>query len=115
MFSDDDDPAIIGRRAADGNLISFREAVKLFATKESLEAQGQTVAAIARRVDNMPTREEHELRWEREKEFRDNTDRKLDLLLSARLPKWVVPTLGLILTAFAIGLTLYTIFGVHHA
>ena len=103
-MGDDLDPAIIGRRASDGDLISFREAVKMFATKDELAAMGTGIKAIATQVAGFVTRGEHETRWERDDEFRRDTKASLEDLKAQRLPQWVLTVLGI---AAAIGIAIW--------
>jgi hypothetical protein len=102
-MGDDFDPSIIGRRVADGDNVSFREAVKMFATKDELTAMGTGIRAIASQVAAFVTRSEHETRWERDDEFRRDTKKALEELKAQRLPQWLFMALGP-LAAIAIAL-----------
>ena len=107
-MGEDVDPSIIGRRATDGSYISFREAVKMFATKEDLASLKTGVQMLVTEMASFPTRSEHEIRWERDDEYRKATQEKLDDLVAQRLPQWLFMALG---PLAAIGIAFW---GAHH-
>lgn len=74
----------VGRRTTDGDWISFREAVRMFATKEELEKTDRLLNVTVDRMNKMPTREELETRWKVEDERNDRTEKTLSTLNNDR-------------------------------
>jgi hypothetical protein len=66
-----------GNRSTDGDWISFREAVRMFATKEELEKTDRLLNVTVERVNRMPTREELEARWKYEDERNDRIEKAI--------------------------------------
>jgi hypothetical protein len=101
---DDGGSEIFGRRVSDGSLISFREAVRMFATKDELVAQQTALERMGDRLDEMPTLEEYKLRWQMDDEYRREVKATLEMLKSARLPSGFINTIG---TLIAICIAVY--------
>lgn len=87
---------VLGRRVSDGSLISFREAVRMFATKDDLDAQSAAIQRMGDRLDDMPTLEEYKLRWRMDDEYRKEVKTTLEDLKRARFPSGFVSALGTI-------------------
>jgi hypothetical protein len=90
---------LLGRRAEDGSNMSFREAVKMFATKEE-------VAEMRLSIAQLPTRAEYELRWATWETFQDATSESLKRISDARIPTWMIgliPSLIAVLVAWFFG------------
>jgi len=106
------DSVPVGSRAADGDWISFREAVRMFATKEELEKTDRLLNDSVQRMNEMPTRAELNERWRREDERYEGLTIKVgevDLKLTAvgesltkyrmeaqggRIPVWFLGVMG---------------------
>ena len=74
--------------------MSFREAVKMFATKEELSSMKTGIDALVVQVGSFVTRAEHTARWDRDDEFRTETKETLKELMAQRLPQWIFMALG---------------------
>ena len=105
----DDDPVILGRRATDGSYLSFREAIRLFATKEELAGMHTAMTALISRVDALVPRHEHELHWQHDderfalisKSLKEMT-LKIEDLRANRMPPWMLPFFGVVSPLIAV-------------
>lgn len=117
-----DDLCTAGRRVSDnGDALTIREALDLFTHKSETAALASTIALIAGQVAQVPSRAEHQTRWDAEadryqrlevrvEKERDETNRalekidtktdkideKVDTLLADRLPKWTLPAITVV-------------------
>jgi 16S rRNA C967 or C1407 C5-methylase (RsmB/RsmF family) len=82
----------------DDKYLTYREAINLFATKEDVRAVSQNVNELKANVQNLVPRQEQELHWTIEKNWRDEVNKKLERLTSNQLPGYVLPMLGVITT-----------------
>jgi hypothetical protein len=97
------DPSTARERSSDGDKLSYREAVNMFLTKEEGTLMNTLIASVSKRVDDLPTRKEHELRAEIET-LRYNAldasitkiDGTLEDIRNDRLPKWTLPAAAVV-------------------
>jgi hypothetical protein len=83
--------------------ITLREALEMFATKESVAATASVVATLSAQVAGIVSRNEHEARWKYEDERYTRIDKretdiedKVDDLASRLPPKWLYPLMSII-------------------
>jgi hypothetical protein len=92
-------PDEVDVRRRDEMFVTFREAVEMFATKADITALHTSIASLTAQIGALVPRAEHELHWRVEDEKAKSVSDKVDALMAARVPTWLLALVGPILAA----------------